>query len=166
MENNNQIDRQVVSGRQHLSEYRLDTQSHVTSRCNPIGHSFARPNWICGKQSSLANKSSLLCYWSGQTAELHFDLRLSLRDSPGSLLLFQIIMITAKKKEGSFAYRWPPVQGRNMKWTCLLLMAAAMAGVSQACSCTKRHPQEHYCSADFGMQISFFLIQQLNEFDK
>jgi Tissue inhibitor of metalloproteinase len=55
-----------------------------------------------------------------------------------------------------------------MKWTCLLLMAAAMAGLSQACSCTKRHPQEHYCSADFGMQISFSystVLQIFNELD-
>lgn len=29
------------------------------------------------------------------------------------------------------------------------LLAAAGAGLSQACSCHKRHPQEHFCSADF-----------------
>jgi hypothetical protein len=33
-----------------------------------------------------------------------------------------------------------------------------MATMADGCSCAKRHPQEHYCSADFGTYFSQIII--------
>ena len=45
-------------------------------------------------------------------------------------------------------------------WALLsaLVILTAMATMADGCSCAKRHPQEHYCSADFGTYFSQIII--------
>lgn len=38
-----------------------------------------------------------------------------------------------------------------------VIVLAVAVTVVDGCSCAKRHPQEHYCSADFGNISAFFI---------